>query len=107
MASQLSGGSGLSTRRPSVSSTPTTPGASPSVTSGTTNISAADLLETARSEGFSTHGEMFSAESLAQLANMKLSDTMEASVQRDVLRDKFVFLELILAGALLLVPYPL
>ena len=37
----------------------------------------------------------------------KFGDFMEATVREDVLKDKHLFLELLLAGALLLVPYPL
>lgn len=105
MASQLSGGSGCSTRRPSLSqiSTPSTP--TGGVPLGT--VSAADLLEAARAAGYSAHGEMFSAESLAQLANQMLGDNVEACVRRNLLADKHLFLEMMLTGALLLVPYPL
>lgn len=103
MASQLSGGSGSSTRRPSIVTTPSTPtGPSPAST-----VSPADLLEAARVCGYTTHGEMFSAESLATLANQTLGENIEACVRRDVLTDKHLFLEMMLAGALLLVPYPL
>ncbi|KAF2366305.1 hypothetical protein FHG87_002958 [Trinorchestia longiramus] len=106
MASQICGVSSSSSRcqstvPPTTPTTPSTPG------SGTTasGMSAADLLESARVQGFSTHGEMFNADYLANLANMKLGDSVEASVRRDVLNNKHVFLELIVAGTLILVPY--
>ncbi|XP_018010854.1 flocculation protein FLO11 [Hyalella azteca] len=104
MASQICGPSGASSRCPSAvpPATPTTPGSPPGKAGG---VSSNELLEEARTKGFSTHGEMFSAESLASLANLKLGYSMEACVRRGILQDKHVFLELILAGALLLVPY--
>ena len=109
MASQICGNSAANSRRPSTTAlnSPSSSSANSSKSAPAPGISAADLLDAAQRAGFSTHGEMFSAESLATLANQKLGGSLEAVVRRDVLKNKMTFLELMLGGALLLVPYPL
>ncbi|XP_064104165.1 mucin-2-like [Macrobrachium nipponense] len=63
----------------------------------------ADLLKEAREQKFTSHGEMFSSENMARLAND--INGMEATVRRDVLCNPKILLELLIHGNLILVPY--
>ncbi|XP_066937743.1 mucin-17-like isoform X2 [Macrobrachium rosenbergii] len=63
----------------------------------------ADLLKEAKEQKFTSHGEMFSSENMARLAND--INGMEAIVRRDVLCNPKILLELLIHGNLILVPY--
>ncbi|XP_068221698.1 mucin-2-like [Palaemon carinicauda] len=63
----------------------------------------ADLLKEAKEHKFTSHGEMFSSENMAKLANE--INGMEAVVRRDVLCNPKILLELLIQGNLILVPY--
>ena len=63
-----------------------------------------DILHEARRRYFTKHGEMFSAEDMAKLATSLAK--VEAKVRRDVLCNPKVFLQTLLNGDLILVPYP-
>ncbi|XP_071537296.1 uncharacterized protein [Panulirus ornatus] len=66
-------------------------------------VDVVDLLKAAKTHGFSCHGEMFSSDAMAKLAEG--INSMEASVRRDVLCNPRTVLELLMQGDLILVPY--
>ncbi|CAL4063655.1 unnamed protein product [Meganyctiphanes norvegica] len=61
------------------------------------------IVKIAKDRGFTAHGEMFSSEKMAELAN-EISG-IEATVRRDVLSNPKMLLETLLQGDLILVPY--
>lgn len=63
-----------------------------------------DLLKAAKARGVSCHGEMFSSDAMARLAEG--ISGMEAVVRRDVLCNPRTLMELLMQGDLILVPYP-
>ncbi|KAK8741304.1 hypothetical protein OTU49_002610 [Cherax quadricarinatus] len=66
-------------------------------------VEVPDLLQAAKKQGYSCHGEMFSCDAMTKLAGN--INGMEATVCRDVLCNPRRVLELIMQGDLILVPY--
>ncbi|KAK3855942.1 hypothetical protein Pcinc_037682 [Petrolisthes cinctipes] len=67
-------------------------------------IDVSSLLEAARGQGFTSHGEMFSCDAMAKLAEEVITG-VEASVRRDVLSCSSTFTNILMQGDLILVPY--
>lgn len=68
-------------------------------------VDVSSLLEAARRQGFTSHGEMFSCDAMAKLAEEVITG-VEASVRRDVLSSSTTFTNILMQGDLILVPYP-
>lgn len=68
-------------------------------------VEVEELLAAGRAQGITQHGEMFSATKFAMLAE-KAVPGLQAEVRRDVLSSPATFLQLLLQGDLVLVPYP-
>lgn len=69
------------------------------------SVPVEDLLQRARSKGISAHGEMFSAEAMADFATEMLKG-VKASVRRSVLESPSEVIKILLEGDLILFPYP-
>ncbi|XP_042230597.1 SH3 domain-containing protein C23A1.17-like isoform X1 [Homarus americanus] len=66
-------------------------------------VDVADLLEAAKKQSCSCHGEMFSSDAMSKLAES--INGMEATVRRDILCNPRNMLEVLMQGDLILVPY--